>query len=436
MLLGQSDQPTACEGGVCKSEECCMNLGSCKSSDCHPGRVPRFDAAAFCSNTSCTDAECCAEPGMCTLSTCTKMDYVLRIPSELPKTCQADSCSEDECCTKTRMIYWVEKTGGTIRRCRYDQCTHDKVETVKSGLSLPEGIAFDTKRQRLYWADTDQNSIHRCDPHKCEETTEAMITDVGEPVRLTIDVLNGFLYWSERATKQVMRCPINVVPCVSPEIVVRNGGSGVPYGIAVDPAEQRLYWTGDSQVQRCYVGPEAVGLPCEPKIIAGPLASLAGIVGIALDLKNRKVYWSLKNKVEECPMAPNQDAEKVKLGTDIKLVTNNVDMVRGLAVDSVSSELYMAEGISSGKNSRIRNCNPTADFSCADTSILVSGCPGSGRCMNMPFDIALDWSEATVEPVDKQLPSWATESWNTKHNVTEKVDEAVSKGVDPAWTRR
>jgi len=232
-----------------------------------------------------------------------------------------------------------------------------------------------------------------------------MVSNALEPVRLAIDVEAGFLYWSERMSFKVMRCSVATVPCGQPELVVQNGiNAGVPYGIAIDPVDKMLYWTGSSEVNRCNVQSSS-SLPCAPRTVAGPFLSLNGIVGIALNLKKRKVYWSLKTKIEECPMEINQPE------SNIKLVTANVDLVRGLALDSVSDTLYMAEGISSGQTSRIRSCNVYEDVaSCADTRVLMSGCPATG-CLNMPYDVAIDWSEDSVKPENRQLPAWATAAW-------------------------
>jgi len=422
--------PSTCGKAVCESSECCADLPTCSSNVCNTGMVLNSYAPSFCNSTTCNNAECCKAPGQCDTSTCSTTGYVMRVMTEIPKTCKGDLCMEEECCTKRRMIYWIEKTSGKIRRCRYDQCGHDDVEVVKSGMTLPEGLAFDTKRQMLYWCNTDLDKIQRCDPSNCHNSTEDMATNANEPVRLAIDLEAGFLYWSERTSFKVMRCSLKVVPCGRPQVVVQNSiNSGVPYGIAIDSAKQMLYWSGSSQVQRCDVR-EGQSLPCKVENIVGPHDSLKGIVGIALDPKKGKVFWSLKNKIEEIAMKPGQ-AE-----SDIKLVTKNVDMVRGLAVDSVSSTIYMAEGISSGRMSRVRSCDVANDrASCASTKVLISGCPATG-CLNMPFDIALDWSEETVRPETQQLPAWATASYGTGGRVPAigPLHDGVNRTVVKAQT--
>lgn len=384
-----------------------MDLAVCSASDCAKGKVLKINAPTFCNSTQCTSDECCTDPGVCDSSNCQSIGYVLKVPSEVPHACVGEACTEDECCQKRRMVYWIEKTAGTIRRCRYDQCGHDDVKVVKTGLSLPEGIAFDTKREMLYWSNTDSDRIQRCNPNDCHESTEDMVTEAGEPLRLAIDAQAGKLYWTERTSFRIKRCNLIEVPCGHPEVVVQNGlDSGVPYGLAVDSADQMLYWTGSSKVMRCDVS-DPQGFPCTPEDIVGPLDSLAAIVGIALDPGGGKLYWSLRNKIEECPMAPGQTE------ASIKPVTQNVDMVRGLALDSVSKMLYMAEGISSGTMSRIKKCSVFNDVaSCADTEVLVGGCPSTG-CMNMPYDVALDWSQESVLPETRKLPSWATDSAST-----------------------
>merc|ERR1719174_1071138 len=319
------------------------------------------------------------------------------------------------------MLYWIEKTGGTIRRCRYDKCDHGDVEVVKDGLKFPEGIAFDVPHQMLYWCNTGENLIQRCEPDDCDSTTEDVMThqQIQKPIRLAIDSEAGFLYWIEHTVNRVMRCNMNMVPCGNVETVLVNTvTNGDAKAIAIDPANKMLYWASSRQVHRCNVH-EHEELPCLGESVMGERNNSLGdngeIVGIALDLKKRKVYWSLQNRIEECPMEPGQKE------SNIRLVTKGINLVRALAIDSLSTTLYMAEGVSGGIQSRIRYCDAYHDEgSCAVPNTLIGSCPGTG-CMNMPFDVVLDWSEDSIyeelltdsdSPADDEAGSTASRSYD------------------------
>jgi DNA-binding beta-propeller fold protein YncE len=259
----------------------------------------------------------------------------------------------------------------------------------------------------LYWCDTGNDKIGRCNPELgCDATTEDFVIDVGEPLRLAIDEDHGFVYYVERSEHKIWRCSVNVVPCQNPTLVVEvTPRTEVPYSIAIDPVEKMLYWTGHGAVQRCDISrPDNGGFPCVPENVVGPLDSLTGIVGIALDLEAHKLYWSMRTKIEECPMAAGQAQ------ANIKIVTESVNQARGMAVDTVSGKLYIAEGIGSGTLSTIRTC-PIVDgiATCPNTHELIGGCTSTG-CMNMPFDVALDWSPASIAQETRTLPDWATQS--------------------------
>jgi hypothetical protein len=315
------------------------------------------------------------------------------------------------------MVYWIEKTSGKIRRCRYDECTSENVQLVKHGLSNPEGIAYDVQAEMLYWTNTDANRIERCDPSTdCHKTTETVVEgdDAGEPLRLALDSKRKFLYWSDRNEWKVKRCDLKTKNAICGDIltVVDNGETamgaggfaGVPYGLGIDSENQYLYWSGSSAVSRCYI-PEYGGMPCSPKPVVGPLPQLAGIVGLGLNKKHKKVYFSLHGlKVQEVAMAENNHEIDIHDVTD-----STAGGVRGLTVDSTSDTLYMADGVAVGDASFIRRCDAFGDVhTCANTRVLIKGCPVASDCLAMPYDIALDWDEDSIKPRSHELPLEAT----------------------------
>lgn len=368
----KDNPPSVCEGDTCKYEECCEHLALCSAHVCENNKVIDPLGPIYCNDTVCTSSQCCTDPGTCHASVCTSFNSVEKPYASRPASCVNATCDEDECCEKAKHIYWIEKTAGVIRRCRYDDCTHDTVEDVKNHLLLPEGITF--AEGKLYFTDTNRNKIFRCVPSNCDSQTELMTSDVQEPVRLAVDNSTKLLYWTERVTNKIFRCDITTVPCTKSLVVAETAVTGSYYGLVVDSDNSHLYFTTSNAVYRC----DLKALPCtSPTAIATGLTNAGGI---AYNTNTQKLYWTCADIVESKSVADSDSG--------VAQVTSGVDNARGVAVDSTSGTLYLSDSVESGTGSKIRSCDT---LECADPTVMVSGCPSVG-CLNMPYDIVLDWS--------------------------------------------
>lgn len=368
--------PSVCAEATCVYSECCVDLGMCHAGVCALNKVLDPAADLYCNGTTCTSAQCCTNPGQCVASDCTTTNFVLKTGSRMPPRCSNATCTEEECCEKAKYVYWIEKTGGAIRRCRYDACHHDTVEVVKSDLLLPEGITFDHTNNKLYFTDTNNDKIYRCVPGACESQTELMVSDAAEPVRLALDNGTGLLYWTERQDNKIYRCDIATVPCGPKVLVVEDDAvTGSYYGLALDNIRGYLYFTTQTAIYRCTL----TALPCSsPTEVA---SSLTNVAGLAYDFVRQKLYWTSAYIIEEISVASSAH------NPGVVQVSSGVDFAHGIAVDSLSGTLYLPDGVASGTLSKIKTCDV---LNCADPTVMISGCPGSG-CMNMPYDVALDW---------------------------------------------
>eukprot|EP00427_Karlodinium_veneficum_P022751 CAMPEP_0169099290 /NCGR_PEP_ID=MMETSP1015-20121227/20481_1 /TAXON_ID=342587 /ORGANISM="Karlodinium micrum, Strain CCMP2283" /LENGTH=858 /DNA_ID=CAMNT_0009160167 /DNA_START=155 /DNA_END=2731 /DNA_ORIENTATION=+ len=401
--------PLACSLAECTTEECCEALGTCSSDVCLPGNVTKSNPPPYCAGNTCTDAECCTKPGVCVSSTCTSLaGFVLKGQDQV---CAADICTQEECCHQQRMVYWVEneKQTGKIRGCGiFGKCQEHDIRTIRSNIHEPEGLAFDAKHNTLYWCDTGNNKILRCRPEDCSDGKIEVVDDdlqnLKQPFRLAFDEKASKLYWVERQYQDIWR--MDVVTSQRSKVVDNA------IDLYVDSAGQMLYWISYQRdcVMRCSLKQDH----CASEHVYCPSPATNDLYGIAVDAKRARLFWGRQviggcpgggshcSRIEYCPSANCTDAK-------VKTVSQDVNLVRGLSYDAVSSTLYIADSEQAGVLSKIRTCElPGVKEECVSTKVLLQG-------LSMPFAVAFDWTEETVNYSSRSLPDWATKSGGDPH---------------------
>ena len=177
-------------------------------------------------------------------------------------------------------LYWTEKTGDSTGRIRRANLDGRNVQLVKNLTSVPQGIALDAANGKIYvtnaWGKIQRLNVDG------SNFQPNLITDLESPRGLALDVSGGKVYWAE-TTGRIRRANLdgsNIEDVVTGLGTLMNitvfgnmvywtektGGEsgevrstnlsgnpnvrtftefnqGFPIGIAVDPAEDKLYWT-------------------------------------------------------------------------------------------------------------------------------------------------------------------------------------------------
>jgi low density lipoprotein receptor-related protein 5/6 len=99
-------------------------------------------------------------------------------------------------------LYWADFQGGEfpshIARSNLDGSSAEIVVSFSGGANnaLPSGIAIDPAGGKIYWSDVrNVGSIHRMNLDGTGD--ETIISGLGDPNRLVLDLSAGKLYWTE-----------------------------------------------------------------------------------------------------------------------------------------------------------------------------------------------------------------------------------------------
>jgi len=178
-------------------------------------------------------------------------------------------------------IYWTAYSGtaGKIRRANLDGTGAEDV--VTTGPNCPFGIALDPTGGKVYWTDFNARKIQRA--NLSGGSVENLVTTgLTNPTGIELNVANGKMYWSDANAHRVQRADLNGANVetllsvdgspIQIDLALGNGkiygivggpthriirsnldGSNLetvlttslnnPSGLAIDPAEAKVYWT-------------------------------------------------------------------------------------------------------------------------------------------------------------------------------------------------
>lgn len=258
-------------------------------------------------------------------------------------------------------IYWVDYGADKIRRAKPNGV---EAEDVLSGLSNPDGIAFDGTHRKMYWSDRGTRSIHRANFDGSDAETLVTMSLLEAPMGMAVDAAGGKIYWVSQDEDAVRRANLDGSGV---EVIVSNQIN--PGGVAVDPISGKVFWTmGGDELRRANLDgtmPETI------------VNGLSNAWAIDVDPVHGKVYVATRQyaTIFRC----NLD------GTSLETVVEGLGQVEGLAVDPHHGKLYWTD-IAEG---RVRRSN--LDGSSREG--LVSG----GHVY--PSDIAVLWNPEPPQDV-------------------------------------
>jgi hypothetical protein len=142
--------------------------------------------------------------------------------------------------------------------------------------------------EHLFWAELSPAGFGRITRGNLDSTGVGEILNTGSafhPSAVAIDQIAGKVYWTDGlavgGAGSIRRANLNGTRV---EVVIP--GAGLSFGIAVDPINEKIYWTRPDGVYRANLD----GSDSEPLI--PPSGAGFGAYGVDVDLLNNKLYWT------------------------------------------------------------------------------------------------------------------------------------------------
>ena len=159
------------------------------------------------------------------------------------------------------------------------------------------GLAYSYEEKLIFYSDIQSGTINTV--HFNGSNHHRLLTKLGSVEGIAFDALEKFLFWTSTSDNAVKRVSVTEAGTVGgPELVVQLGREDKPRGIDLDSCSGMVYWTNWNRrhpaIQRAYYsGYNKTDLITENIHMPN---------GLALDLDRRKLYWAdaRLDKIEVC----------------------------------------------------------------------------------------------------------------------------------------
>lgn len=181
-------------------------------------------------------------------------------------------------------IYWSNESAGAIRVGNLDGSGAASTVPGLGAEAGPCGIAIDTVEGKIYWTTFNGDQVKRADLDG--SNPEVLFTIAGNSLcGVALDPVQGIVYWANFSADKISSGNSDG-STVDPTITdIFTGEDGVS-GLAIDLADNRLYWTNQ------------IGGQVRTGDIANPLSATTlysaqnNPLGVALDAENDVLYWA------------------------------------------------------------------------------------------------------------------------------------------------
>ena len=199
----------------------------------------------------------------------------------------------------------------------------------------------------MYWTNGGQTeskaldgSIQRCQINNCSNTVTTIVDEgkTDEPVQLTLDRVNGYIYWSDRARDLVQRSKLDGSKVETVLVLKAENKSWLqPTGCEIDEEGGVLYWAEKSTNRIGRVELANLKLPYTPKesdyIVT---ENLNAIHEIKIDKSRHKIFIAERfaNKISWVSLDG---------GIPNEIVNTKYTQPVGLALDRKAGKIFFSE---------------------------------------------------------------------------------------------
>ena len=231
--------------------------------------------------------------------------------------------------TFDRKIFWTDKEDppvSKIQRINADCNDVENILTVANGLNAPRGIDIDFSKGLMYWASTGNYAINRANLDGSEKTTLLAIPGFTVLADMELDLLNGYIYYSETMLRTISRIPI---AGGTPEIVVNT--TNTPYYFDLDIVNNYIYYSDNES-------PNIWRYDMTTDTEASLITNQQWVRDIEIDLNAGKLYFN--DRGAHTVNVANLDGSNVQVLYD---ANDTLDRPHGLAIDFENDMLYWTD---------------------------------------------------------------------------------------------
>jgi len=260
----------------------------------------------------------------------------------------------------TGRLFFLEVSGGHVLSVNADGS--DLKTIVVEGRKIPDGLAVDVARGRLYWTNmghptANDGSILSSDLEGSQLTTIVPPGATFTPKQLQIEKDSGKLYWCDREGMRVMRANLDASNIET--LVDTSAGDPRPgwdptkwcVGIAVDVVGGKIYWTqkggdnaGNGRIFRANIERPSGQSPAARTDIELLYDGLPEPIDLEIDPVSHTLYWTDRgdpprgNTVNRAPLDSPAGARKAP-----EILASHLMEGIGLALDPQGDRMFFTD---------------------------------------------------------------------------------------------
>ena len=247
-------------------------------------------------------------------------------------------------------IYWTDTATNKIQRANLDGSNIEDLVTV--GLSHPLGLTLDVAGGKIYWTNTSfwpwgGPGVDKISRANLDGTNLEDLVTTGFSIAhgIALDVSAGKMYWADGG--KISRA--NLDGSNVEDVIIGFGATGIAIGIpqpntarppdVPDESEPsvetpsfepgKLYWTTDDKIRRADLDGSNI-----QEIVTGK----KNLRGLAVDSADEKIYWTVAWTLNTDVVPKIQTADLD--GSDIQDLVERVGSAQGIAVDGAGNKIY------------------------------------------------------------------------------------------------
>jgi DNA-binding beta-propeller fold protein YncE len=244
-------------------------------------------------------------------------------------------------------------TSGNDLRVIADQC------------GVPGGIAVDKRNNHIYWTNMGEHrkgekffdndgSIERIDFNGSNRRTIIPKGNSFTPEQMQLDMVNGFIYWSDREGMRVMRAKLDgsdITTLIQTGVGEEDRKDETRYcaGIAIDVANGHLYWTQKGPPNRGRGRIFRAGLdllpgmdPANRNDIEVLWRNLPEPIDLEIDHLNGNLYWTDRGDLPYGNTLNRSSILKEGMGFR-EILCSGLKECIGLALDLKNDTVYFSD---------------------------------------------------------------------------------------------